>query len=136
MVWKLRSASRRPCEISGWYGVYAVYQAGFSSRLRWMTGGVMRARVALTDQRDEHLVAVGQVAHVGQHVGFGATDGQVERRAFADRLGDGPVDQLGHRRHVERGEHLLHLDRRRPQVAVGELPAHRGQATGGRTAAS
>ena len=21
MVWKLRSASRRPCEISGWYGV-------------------------------------------------------------------------------------------------------------------
>ena len=41
MVWKLRSASRRPCEISGWYGVYAVYQAGFSSTLRWMTGGVM-----------------------------------------------------------------------------------------------
>ena len=41
MVWKLRSASSRPCEISGWYGVYAVYQAGFSSRLRWITGGVI-----------------------------------------------------------------------------------------------
>ena len=40
MVWKLSSASRRPCAISGWYGVYAVYQAGFSSTLRWMAGGV------------------------------------------------------------------------------------------------
>ena len=41
MVWKLSSASSRPCEISGWYGVYAVYQAGFSSTLRWITGGVI-----------------------------------------------------------------------------------------------
>ena len=40
MVWKLSSASSRPCEISGWYGVYAVYQPGFSSTLRWITGGV------------------------------------------------------------------------------------------------
>ena len=40
MVWKLSSASSRPCEISGWYGVYAVYQAGFSRTLRRMTGGV------------------------------------------------------------------------------------------------
>jgi hypothetical protein len=39
-VWKLSSASSRPWEISGWYGVYAVYQAGFSSTLRWITGGV------------------------------------------------------------------------------------------------
>lgn len=41
IVWKLMSASRRPCEISGWYGVYAVYQDGFSSTLRWITCGVM-----------------------------------------------------------------------------------------------
>ena len=41
IVWKLTSASRRPCEISGWYGVYAVYQAGFSRTLRRMTGGVI-----------------------------------------------------------------------------------------------
>ena len=41
IVWKLRSASSRPCEISGWYGVYAVYQAGFSSTLRRITGGVI-----------------------------------------------------------------------------------------------
>jgi hypothetical protein len=40
IVWKLTSASRRPCEISAWYGVYAVYQAGFSSTLRRITVGV------------------------------------------------------------------------------------------------
>ena len=41
MVWKLISASSRPCEISGWYGVYAVYQLGFSSTLRLITAGVI-----------------------------------------------------------------------------------------------
>ena len=40
IVWKLTSASSRPCEISGWYGVYAVYHAGFSRTLRRITGGV------------------------------------------------------------------------------------------------
>jgi hypothetical protein len=40
MVWKLSSASSRPWLISGWYGVYAVYHAGFSSTLRRMTAGV------------------------------------------------------------------------------------------------
>src|SRR4029079_5212567 len=38
-VWKLSRASSRPWLISGWYGVYAVYQAGFSSTLRLMTPG-------------------------------------------------------------------------------------------------
>ena len=41
MVWKFSSASSRPWEISGWYGVYAVYQAGFSSTLRRITAGVI-----------------------------------------------------------------------------------------------
>ena len=41
MVWKLNSASSRPWLISGWYGVYAVYQAGFSRMLRWITAGRM-----------------------------------------------------------------------------------------------
>ena len=41
IVWKLSSASSRPWEISGWYGVYAVYHAGFSSTLRRITGGVI-----------------------------------------------------------------------------------------------
>ena len=40
MVWKFSSASSRPWLISGWYGVYAVYQAGFSSTLRRITAGV------------------------------------------------------------------------------------------------
>ncbi len=40
-VWKLSSASSRPCEISGWYGVYAVYQLGSSSTFRRITGGVI-----------------------------------------------------------------------------------------------
>ena len=40
IVWKLISASRRPWEISGWYGVYAVYQDGSSRTLRRMTAGV------------------------------------------------------------------------------------------------
>ena len=41
MVWKFSSASSRPCEISGWYGVYAVYQLGSSSTFRRTTGGVI-----------------------------------------------------------------------------------------------
>ena len=40
IVWKLSSASSRPCAISAWYGVYGVYQPGFSRMLRWITGGV------------------------------------------------------------------------------------------------
>ena len=40
IVWKLRRASSRPWLISGWYGVYAVYQAGDSSTLRRITPGV------------------------------------------------------------------------------------------------
>ena len=39
-VWKFSSASMRPCEISAWYGVYWVYQPGFSRMLRWITAGV------------------------------------------------------------------------------------------------
>jgi hypothetical protein len=41
MVWKFSNASSRPWLISGWYGVYAVYQAGFSSTFRRISGGVM-----------------------------------------------------------------------------------------------
>ena len=41
VVWKLSSASSRPWEISGWYGVYAVYQPGSSSTPRRITGGVI-----------------------------------------------------------------------------------------------
>ena len=40
IVWKLRSDSRRPCAISAWYGVYGVYQPGFSNTQRRITLGV------------------------------------------------------------------------------------------------
>jgi hypothetical protein len=40
-VWKFSSASSRPCAISAWYGVYAVYHDGFSSTFRRITGGVI-----------------------------------------------------------------------------------------------
>ena len=40
MVWKFSTASNLPWLISGWYGVYAVYHAGFSRMLRTRTGGV------------------------------------------------------------------------------------------------
>ena len=43
MVWKFSRASRRPWAISAWYGVYGVYQPGFSSTLRRMTLGVMQS---------------------------------------------------------------------------------------------
>ncbi len=39
IVWKFNNDSKRPCAISGWYGVYAVYQPGFSSTLRKITCG-------------------------------------------------------------------------------------------------
>jgi hypothetical protein len=41
IVWKLRSDSRRPWAISAWYGVYGVYQPGFSKTLRRMAAGVI-----------------------------------------------------------------------------------------------
>ena len=41
IVWKLRSDSRRPWAISAWYGVYGVYQPGFSITMRRITLGVM-----------------------------------------------------------------------------------------------
>ena len=39
IVWKFRSASKRPCEISAWYGGYAVYQPGFSRMFLLITDG-------------------------------------------------------------------------------------------------
>jgi hypothetical protein len=39
IVWKLSSASSRPWEISGWYGVYWVYQPGFWKTFRRSPAG-------------------------------------------------------------------------------------------------
>jgi hypothetical protein len=40
IVWKLINDSSRPCAISAWYGVYGVYQPGFSITIRRITLGV------------------------------------------------------------------------------------------------
>jgi hypothetical protein len=40
IVWKFSIASSRPWAISAWYGVYWVYQPGFSRMLRRSTAGV------------------------------------------------------------------------------------------------
>ncbi len=40
IVWKLRRASSLPCDSSAWYGVYWVYQHGFSTTVLRMTVGV------------------------------------------------------------------------------------------------
>ena len=40
IVWNTSRASRRPCAISAWYGVYAVYQHGFSRIFLRITPGV------------------------------------------------------------------------------------------------
>ena len=40
IVWKFISDSRRPCDTSGWYGVYCVYHPGFSRTFRRITYGV------------------------------------------------------------------------------------------------
>ena len=94
MVWKLSSASSRPWLISGWYGVYAVYQAGLSSTLRRITPGRVRAVVAQADHRDGDRVPVGERAQLGQHLGLGRGRRQVERAVPADDLRDGGVHQL------------------------------------------
>ena len=39
-VWKFSSDSSRPWAISAWYGVYGVYQPGFSKTFRRITLGV------------------------------------------------------------------------------------------------
>ena len=36
---QMTNESHLPCAISDWYGVYCVYQPGFSRMFLWMTGG-------------------------------------------------------------------------------------------------
>ncbi len=40
-VWKFNNDSKRPCETSGWYGVYEVYHSGDSKTFLLITGGVI-----------------------------------------------------------------------------------------------
>ena len=55
--------------------------------------------------------------------------GRSSGSSLTDRLGHDPVDQLVERSDAERGEHLLDLVRRGPEVTVGEFPAHSASMT-------
>ena len=132
IVWKLSSASRRPWEISGWYGVYAVYQAGFSSTLRRMTPRRDRVGVPETDQRAEDLVAVGEGADRVERLDL------VERRSgrpsgLRVRMlsGHDEVDELVGRREAERrrASPVPHSGIG-PDVTVGEPAGASGLRTG------
>ena len=87
MVWKFSSASSRPWEISGWYGVYAVYQAGrfedVAADHRRRDGVV----VALADHLHGGLVLGSQPAQLGQDLNLAEGGLQLQRRFLADALG-------------------------------------------------
>ena len=123
IVWKLRSASSRPCEISGWYGVYAVYHAGFSSTLRRITGGVIVFGVPHADERREHRVAVGKCAEQAECGSLVDRIRERERLAIADGHRHGTVDELVERRAPERAQHRLLLVRIGADVAADEAVA-------------
>src|SRR5438067_1312810 len=82
IVWKLSSASSRPCAISGWYGVYAVYHPGFSTMLRWMTWGV-KEWIAHPDVGAIQLILSGETAQRLQHFALGPPRRQRQRAPSA-----------------------------------------------------
>ena len=75
IVWKLRSASSRPWLISGWYGRVGRVPRRVLEHVAQDHRRRDRAVVAQADQRGEHLVAAGQLAQAGQHLGLGAAAG-------------------------------------------------------------
>ena len=120
IVWKLRIASSRPWLISGWYGVYAVYQAGFSSTLRRMTGGVTRAGVAHADQAGAGGVHRGDVAQLAEHVVDRARCRQ-RQGAVGDRAGHRLGEQLVEAARTDEREHQALFVRRGADVAADEV---------------
>ena len=120
-VWKFSSASSRPCEISGWYGVYAVYQLGSSSTLRRITGGVMRAVVAEADHRLAPDGCARRAAQLAGDVLLGtASGGRAPRRA----------DPAGYRGGHQGVERLVADDLEHPSTSRGVRPMWRSAKDG------
>ncbi len=71
------------------------------------------AVVPQADHRAEHLVAVGQAAQLGEHLGLAPGAGQVERVGVLDHVGYGGGGQLVEGAVADLGEHL------RPGLVVG-----------------
>ncbi len=120
-VWKFSSASSRPWLISGWYGVYAVYQDGFSSTLRRDHAGRVRAVVPQPDHRAAHRVGRGDRAQLGQHLGLADGLGQVEPLGPRDRARDGGLGERVQGVVAEPAQHVLDLALARTDVAGGEV---------------
>ena len=93
MVWKFSSASRRPWEISGWYGrVGGVPGGGFEDVAadHRRGDGVV---VALADHLHGRLVLGGELAQFGQHLDFAEGAVQGEGLFLADGIGDRVVNE-------------------------------------------
>ena len=90
IVWKFSSASSRPCAISAWYGVYGVYQPGFSRMFRWITGGVMRVVVAQAEVRAQHWFREAMRLQRAQHLVLALAGGDRRAASQADGLAAPP----------------------------------------------
>ena len=93
MVWKFSRASSRPWEISGWYGVYAVYQAGSFEDVPADHRRGHGVVIALADHLHGGLVLGGQGAQLGEDFDFAEGFGEFERHILTDVLGYGGVHQ-------------------------------------------
>ncbi|WP_411155967.1 hypothetical protein [Microbacterium sp. NIBRBAC000506063] len=82
------SASRRPWEISGWYGVYAVYQEGSPGHCAGSPRGD-RAVVAEAEHRRVHPVARGEQAQLRQRLRLGCRGGMLEADEGAVKIEPG-----------------------------------------------
>src|ERR1700682_38081 len=102
-------ASRRPCEISGWDGVYAVYQAGLWKTVRRITPGVegpdgpVGPVVALADERFEHAILGRKLLQLMQRLFLALGRCERERGLETDCGGDDGVGQRRARRVAEGG---------------------------------
>ena len=66
IVWKFRRTSRRPCEISDWYGVYCVYQPGIFQDVAPNDRGRDAVVISHPDEGAEDPVPRGKLAHLAK----------------------------------------------------------------------
>ncbi len=91
-VWKVSSASSRPWEISGWYGVYEVYQRRLED-VATQDGGSDGVVIAESDHLHPRPVLAGDRPQVGQHILFRAGGRQVQRLRGPDLRRNGTRDE-------------------------------------------
>ena len=106
-VWKFSSDSSRPCAISAWYGVYGVYQPGFSKHVAQDDAGRDAVVVAHADVRPHDPVRAAAMprSRAGSRYSLSPA---ADRAASAARMSgrNRLVDQRVERRHADGREHL------------------------------